>query len=421
MKHLVHYFKDNYQPEITIMPELSLGIVVVIPCFNEPDLKASIECLARCARPCCAIEVIVVVNFGEQVDESVKKACCFNYKEAKELQAGLSVNNFTVHCILKEDLPHKHAGVGLARKTGMDEAAYRFMKLNRPEGLIFSFDADSVCDDNYFTAIEDHYKQYPGTQASSVYYEHPLGGHDFLDNVYSGIAQYELHLRYYNQALRFASLPFAYHTVGSSMVCTASAYAKIGGMNRRKAGEDFYFLQKLIPLGYFSEINTTRVIPSPRVSDRVPFGTGRAMMKYVDESQCEMQTYSLEAFLALKQMAVNLPSLYRSSKTKQKSLLHLLHPYLSLYLEGIEYYVAIDELNDNCADYPAFEKRFFRWFDAFRTLKFMNQVHNDGPWSKQTVTGEAVKLLSLLHVSPATPSNAVTLLEQYRQIERRRP
>ena len=53
-------------------------------------------------------------------------------------------------------------------------------------------------------------------------------------------------------------------------------------MNRKKAGEDFYFLQKLFDAGHFSECNTTRVIPSPRPSDRVIFGTGPAIREYLE-------------------------------------------------------------------------------------------------------------------------------------------
>ena len=47
--------------------------------------------------------------------------------------------------ILIEDLkmPERDAGVGLARKTGMDQALYRFNFLNKPNGFILSFDADS--------------------------------------------------------------------------------------------------------------------------------------------------------------------------------------------------------------------------------------------------------------------------------------
>jgi hypothetical protein len=44
---------------------------------------------------------------------------------------------------------------------------------------------------------------------------------------------------------------YAYHTVGSAMAVKAYQYVKVGGMNRRQAGEDFYFIQKLVHSGNF--------------------------------------------------------------------------------------------------------------------------------------------------------------------------
>ena len=75
------------------------------------------------------------------------------------------------------------------------------------------------------------------------------------------IAAYELHLRYYTHGLRFSNLPYSFQTVGSAMAVRCSAYQKQGGMNKRKAGEDFYFIQKIIALGGYSELNSTTVFP----------------------------------------------------------------------------------------------------------------------------------------------------------------
>ena len=78
--------------------------------------------------------------------------------------------------------------------------------------------------------------------------------------------------------MTFAGLPYSYHTIGSAFAVTAKAYARQGGMNRRKAGEDFYFINKLIKGENFGEITNTTVFPSPRTSNRVPFGTGKAIV-----------------------------------------------------------------------------------------------------------------------------------------------
>ena len=48
-------------------------------------------------------------------------------------------------------------GVGLARKTGMDEAVRRFNSINRPDGVILNIDADCTVDSNYFIEICDKF------------------------------------------------------------------------------------------------------------------------------------------------------------------------------------------------------------------------------------------------------------------------
>src|SRR6266487_3224876 len=48
--------------QIARRPDSELGIVVVVPCCNEPDLVGSLASLRDCERPGCSVEVIVVVN-----------------------------------------------------------------------------------------------------------------------------------------------------------------------------------------------------------------------------------------------------------------------------------------------------------------------------------------------------------------------
>ena len=96
--------------------------------------------------------------------------------------------------------------------------------------------------------------------------------------------------------MKYSNLPYSFHTIGSAFALTASAYARQGGMNRRKAGEDFYFINKLIKGEVFGEINDTTVIPSPRVSNRVPFGTGRAILEGLNTQKDLSLTYDFQSF-----------------------------------------------------------------------------------------------------------------------------
>lgn len=89
--------------------------------------------------------------------------------------------------------------------------------------------------------------------------------------------KYELYLRYYRLALEYTGHPHAYHCIGSAFAVRTLDYVAQGGMNKRQAGEDFYFLQKLIATGRYATLQSTQVYPSPRFSGRTPFGTGQAV------------------------------------------------------------------------------------------------------------------------------------------------
>ncbi len=114
------------------------------------------------------------------------------------------------------------------------------------------------------------------------------------------ITLYELHLRYYFQGLAYSGFPYVFHTVGSAIAVKALPYVKAGGMNRRQAGEDFYFIQKLVPAGGYFNLNSTTVYPSPRTSSRVPFGTGASMAQTNSEQGSIFLTYNIQAFKELR-------------------------------------------------------------------------------------------------------------------------
>ena len=54
------------------------------------------------------------------------------------------------------------------------------------------------------------------------------------------------------------------------------------GFPRKKAGEDFYLLGKLIKRGPCQELTDIKVTLVCRESQRVPFGTGRGTLKVMD-------------------------------------------------------------------------------------------------------------------------------------------
>jgi len=260
-------------PHIPELPSEALCYSIIIPSCNEENFLRVLDSLWQCDRPAGAVEVIVVVNAADHAVKEVRDINQNTLLKIENWRRTHPEDRFRFYVFSANDLLQRHAGVGLARKIGMDEAVWRFNRIGKPGGLIVSLDADCLCDRDYLTEIEKYLVRYPQASGFNVYFEHPVSGHEFPERIYQGIVQYELHLRYYIQALRYAGFPYAFHTVGSCYAVKATSYVKQGGMNRKKSGEDFYFLHKIIPLGHFREINSTCVIPSPRESGRVPFGT----------------------------------------------------------------------------------------------------------------------------------------------------
>ncbi|MHB8521057.1 MAG: glycosyltransferase family 2 protein [Limisphaerales bacterium] len=404
-------------PQIATRPAADLGIVVVMPCFNEPDLIGSLESLWNCDRPGCAVEALVVINSPADCAEAIRVQ---NQKTLAHAAPWIEAHvdpRLRFHPIHFPALPPKQAGVGLARKIGMDEAVRRFDAVNRPDGIVASFDADCRCAPNYLQSLERHFATHPGTPGCSIYFEHPLDG-PLGPEVYEAIVAYELHLRYYVQALRYAGLPFAHHTIGSCMAVRAEVYRKQGGMNKRQAGEDFYFLQKIFPLGGFTDLTETRVFPSSRSSERVPFGTGRAVRDCLGGHG--ITTYPLEAFLDLKDLLDQLPALYRNDTAAEGLQRKSLPESLQTFLASQGFAEALLEVRENTSSEAAFQKRFFRWLNGFRVLKYIHHAC-DNFYGERKVDDEPQKLLERLPgAGPGANAGSIRdLLEVFRGLDRR--
>jgi hypothetical protein len=408
--------KQNFYPTLTDQPQADLFLCLSIPCFNEPNLIATLQCIWDCSRPQNSVEVIVVVNSSENASKESIRQNTISLAEGQEWAKNHIDPKLQFHFLYCADLPQKFAGVGLARKIGMDEAVWRLSLAKNPKGIIAGFDADSLCDPNYLMEVEQHFLRHPKSDGASVYFEHPTSGEAFPISTYKGIAQYELHLRYLNQALRFAGHPHAFHTVGSSFAVRMDAYVKQGGMNKRQAGEDFYFLQKIISLENFTEINGTRVIPSPRESDRVPFGTGAAMRLLSTSQDSELKTYSFQCYVDLRVFFKEVPNFYRKDKeTIEVEFSKFSLPLQNFLIEN-RFFEELSSIQSNVSTPDKFRDRFFRWFTVFKVIKFLNHTHANY-YVKQDVTVEARKLLTHLGKTPS--SEAKELLEEYRALDRK--
>jgi hypothetical protein len=405
--------RQLYPLQIVDKPSSGLGICVVIPVFSEPDIVQTLGSLADCAATDCDVEVLLVMNFPETADkqsreehETGRQKACHWIEQNSDSKASFLLLEYS-------DLPEKTAGVGVARKLGMDEAAARLASSGSGDGIVVSLDADCEVRSDYLTSIEQHFRLHENCPGVSIAFEHRID--EMPDTqLAAALCQYELHLRYYVAGLRMAGMPSAFHTIGSAMAFRASRYAQQGGMNSRKGGEDFYFIQKLVKVGSYQNLSSTVVYPGSRLSNRVPFGTGPALQRLMDSDEMLM-TYSPQVFDDLAGFCGRAAEMF--SEAPQNTA-RFLAPALQSFLYSQDWESTIDEIKSNVASRTAFTKRLFAWFDGFRIMKYANFSVKEA-YGELPVTAAAAELLATLNQQLVSDqSDCRALLECYRELDR---
>ena len=144
-------------------------------------------------------------------------------------------------------------------------------------------------------------------------------------------------------------------------------------MNKKKAGEDFYFLEKIAKQHTIYTLNSTKVFPSIRGSWRVPFGTGQRVNRYLAKEQNEYLVYHPESFECLKKWLVILKNNSRTySEIEQEA--QIISPNILTFLVEQKF----QKFWENACLLP--EKQFLKavriWFDGFKTLKFLHHLRD---------------------------------------------
>jgi len=346
---------------------------VVIPALAEGDsLFATLTSLAaNPAEMLSRVLVLVVVNHRQDADPADKAD---NLALLERLTAGDGVppglNLAWVDAASPgRELPDKSGGVGMARKIGCDLALAR-LDFTCPSPILVSLDADTLVENNYLEAISTHFCT--ARQGGAVLpFRHQSGTTPAEE---AAIRRYELFLHHYVQGLSLAGSPYAYHSIGSALACRAEAYVKAGGMNRRQAGEDFYFLQQLAKTTGVARLTGTTVHPSARPSARTPFGTGRSIARLLAGDQQTARYYPHAAFailggwLTLVQEHWNAPGDDLLCQARIHSV------GLAGFLIEQNFVAVWDRLRRQHRHRDAHLNAFHGWFDGLRTLRLIHHL-----------------------------------------------
>ncbi|NWF49644.1 MAG: glycosyltransferase family 2 protein [Ignavibacteriaceae bacterium] len=346
--------------------------IIVVPSIAESDnLPALIKSLEQNDElELLNTLLLIVVNNSISSSDEVKKDNKKTLEYLRNLRKKINLSFIDASTEGKE-MDDKNGGVGLARKIGMDLALTKFDYNSSQKRILICTDADCKVDSDYLTGISQEFNR-NNYEAAVVNFAHDTSGED---EETKAIICYEIFLRYYVLGLSFANSDYAFHTIGSTMICTPEAYAKVGGMNKRKAAEDFYFLEKLSKVTNIGKISSAYVYPSKRSSWRVPFGTGRSVQKFLSEKPEEYLLNDPESFVILKKW---LKVFFEENPVDKNILLNKaksINKYLFNFLteQGFTDFAAKISiiLNRN-----QLMKQKNYWFDAFRTLKLIHYLRD---------------------------------------------
>ena len=367
--------------------------VVVIPAYAEKDLifatLASIA--ANDERYLETTLILCVVNNKADASADVKENNAQTLKLLDALTSKQPISKFNLaadlHVSLQMiadrplrlgfmdasssglEIPPRAGGVGMARKIGMDMALRLLQNSGKPR-LILSLDADTLVQSDYLSAVRSVFLS-GKAQIGIIAYEHQMP----LDKIErAAICYYEIFLRYWVLGLKYAQSPYAFYSIGSTIVTTADSYLAVRGMNRREAGEDFYFLNKLAKTGSISQISATRVYPSARISARVPFGTGAAVEKIVSGAGQEQRLYDPRIFIILKEWIALMKQSFNCSEHQIIAKARDIDSGLASFLVARGFLAVWPKIRRNLNDEKTCERHFHGWFDGFETLKLINDL-----------------------------------------------
>lgn len=376
---LTAYLARYAEPETalckTFPASLHFANTIVIPACNED--MAFVNRLT--ANPLfCSSLIILVINQPENADietfrsnqllhDTLSTRANTLWKNQHLALYKLHRTHFLVVDRFSQSLtiPVKE-GVGRARKIGSDIAVTLYHQQHLASRVVYSTDADAHLPDNYFDSANDH-------SVAKIFNFYHFGGDP---GILEATLLYERALHYYRDALAFAGSPYAFHTLGSTLAFDLESYCMVRGFPPRNGAEDFYLINKLAKIGGIQYNPGIRIGIEARSSHRVPFGTGPAVSRILEQidNKAPYLYYNPEIFLHLKEFLDNKHLLHGIRHSG--SLIHLLNNRLIEVLELLNIKIFFQHCHKQDFNEKQHAHQFMIWFDAFKTLKLVHLLQD---------------------------------------------
>ncbi|MBR3813555.1 MAG: hypothetical protein IKK38_06735 [Spirochaetaceae bacterium] len=388
------------EPFIEGLELLDGSIFVCIPAINEyPLILKTIESLEKARlfyearRKAENLEpkkicYVINVNNRQSHSDEVKR----NNQQLLETVRAYDQSRFRAidACSDGRTMSEKD-GAGLARKIALDFAY--LSSGGTSDSLLCCMDSDTLVDEDYFCTVDDAFFGGAISGGANPSKKKPCAGVTGFSHRLDGTAQensiiveYEAYLKNHAEKLKAAKSPWFYVALGPTLICTAETYAACGGMNRHVAGEDFYYLQALLKSTNektFIEIPTS-VHPSPRVSWRVPFGTGAAISGTINGTY-KIKDFSDEAFKVLADFIALAEELSAKAVKEAQPLSEEflaraaeISPVLADFLKAEKFGLIWQNLfSQNRRSAKTLVRAFHCWFDGLKTIRLFHALEKD--------------------------------------------
>ena len=344
---------------------------IIIPCYAELDYifktldsinNQNTKYLESCL-------IVIVINNSNQDSNKVKEN---NQKTFDDLQVKKYNFEFiTIDCFSQKNvLDSKIAGVGMARKIGLD---YCLMLGENADSLLCSLDADTPIHNGYLNHIISRFNEYK-YGACVVNFKHQASKDIIIEN---GIRKYESILKNIAKQIDNTGSPYGYVSLGSTIICTIKSYVACGGMSKKKATEDFYFLQSLAKYTEIKKIKKILTFPSSRNNQRVYLGTGFRMNEYKKNNQFKDLEYSKQSFEKLKDLIALVNSSWDNEfNVFYKKLIEVSNNKTIDFLIEKKIKTVWNNMRKNSKNKNQFILFFHQWFDALMIIQLLKKLNN---------------------------------------------
>ena len=345
-------------------------IYIALPILNESyNIGSLLDCLRK--QDFQKYSIVACVNQYDSWWTASDKLhiCEDNLKSCELLKMADDLDIQIIdRCSKGNGWPPKRGGVGWARKTIMD---YIVTKASMDD-IIVSIDADTYYPSDYLQSIFDHFRENNTCGGLAIPYYHQLKN-DETDRL---ILRYEIYMRFYLLNMIRIDNPYSFTALGSAMAFPVWAYLKVGGLTPVAAGEDFYFLQKLVKSTSLGLWCSSVAYPSPRLSDRVDFGTGPALIKGNTGDWASYPNYHYRLFDKVKKTYLLFDNLYLNDVPTP----------MDEFLEGQSNKSNIWEpLRKNYNDQKNFVRACANKVDGLRILQFLRKQHSTTEMSDEEI------------------------------------